>query len=332
MNKGFSRLFLRLIPGLIPGLIAGLILGVVMPSNQALAWGAKGHVLITAYAYDHLNKNQQETLNNYAELLLNQLDDLQQLQLFDTYSGTPLIAKLSFLPDRYKDMSLKNLFITFKAPLPKNLEIIQYQNTTHWHYIDYAYPTRPNCLLAPGMNLISAVKALEVAWENTPNTENYDRTRAVIILLFIHLIEDAHQPLHMFSHTTANCKQDAGGNLRTIMNKNHRRWRLHQWWDDAGGLFNRPMPWPQRIGLLDLTPNSGETDQAGHASQDVKLMNISNYLVLITEENSKLIPWIYSQSSSRPMSEKYRQQSQRIALAQMRIAGQWLQQWLNTHI
>jgi hypothetical protein len=318
MTKLFSKVIL--------GQILGVILGVFSLTNQALGWGAKGHVLITAYAYHHLNNQQREQLDHYAELLLNKLDDLQQLQLADMYLGMPVISKLSFLPDRYKDMSLKNLFIFFHTPLPKNFEKFQYSSTAKWHYIDFSYPNRPHCELAKRINLINALTLLEETWDTIPKNKDYDKTRALILLLIIHLFEDAHQPLHMYSHTTARCKQDAGGNLRILMNKNHRQWRLHQWWDDSAGFFNKTMPWPLRLGLLNLLTRSTESGQNNNP------VTMSAYLELMTEENGKLIPWIYSQPSSRPMSEKYRQQSQLIALSQMRLAGDRLTSWLEKNL
>lgn len=292
-----------------------IVLGTcLLSSSVAHAWSAKGHVLITEMTWQQLSNTQRARFAHYAEVLTDALPVLLQQQLEDAYPGAHPFAKLSPLPDRWRELTLGRLFASLHAPLPAVLAPYRDQTTQTWHFVDRPYPANANCPLPDEVNLLTSLPLLQQAWDTTSN----ETARALLLVMMTHLIEDAHQPLHMLSRTTRTCRQDAGGNKRLILVGRYRPIKLHQWWDSAGGYLS------QRL-AVDAAGNNLRTRFADSNSPD-----LTNNLDLSVwaQEADALAPFIYSTHSNRLMSRPYAMRSQTLACQRLTLASERLTAWL----
>lgn len=288
--------------------------GFMLLYGHAHAWSAKGHVLITEMSLQQLPKAQQQVLAHYAAVLTDALPVLLQQQLADAYAGASDFAKLSPLPDRWRDMTLGQLFASLAAPLPKALTSYRDQSTQGWHFIDRPYPANRQCQRETNVNVISALTLLQQAWHDTNN----ETARAVLLVLMTHLVEDAHQPLHMLSRTTPTCRQDAGGNKRFVLVGQSRPMKLHQWWDSAGGYLSHRIRFDEQA--VALRTRFGNT----YMTDEVNNLNPSQW----AEEAYALAPFIYTAASNRHLSRPYAAKSQAVACQRMALASNRLTAWL----
>lgn len=103
-----------------------------------------------------------------------------------------------------------------------------------WHYVDRPLdpaPKIPRSNGALGRQLPALIGTLA-------NPRANQRQRAYALPWLIHLVGDAHQPLHAASRYDAAGHSDEGGNLLTIEHPFHPRrssMSLHAYWDDLAG-------------------------------------------------------------------------------------------------
>ncbi|HVQ36366.1 MAG TPA: S1/P1 nuclease [Pyrinomonadaceae bacterium] len=107
-----------------------------------------------------------------------------------------------------------------------------------WHFIDEPFspdntPTKPPA--AP--NLGTQIPALRAVLSSNSSDE---RLKSYALVWLIHLVGDAHQPVHCSNRfTQASPKGDAGGNLVTICDPQCGA-RLHNFWDSLLGTSSNP--------------------------------------------------------------------------------------------
>lgn len=106
----------------------------------------------------------------------------------------------------------------------------------HWHYIDKPLGHPSNHGDSDG-ELDLQLERLSDTLRNGSNGSS-DRQRAYALPWLIHLVADAHQPLHTVSRYDAAGKGDRGGNRQMVTNPFHPRrasMSLHGYWDDLAG-------------------------------------------------------------------------------------------------
>lgn len=118
-----------------------------------------------------------------------------------------------------------------------------------WHYVNFeprdgsAEPYLP-----PGDQVISA---LEHNLETLRRKDAGDFLRALALRLVIHLVADAHQPMHCINRVEAgNPRGDLGGNTFALRWPADPAANLHILWDDSLGLYPQLAPgedWRRRI-------------------------------------------------------------------------------------
>ncbi len=104
----------------------------------------------------------------------------------------------------------------------------------HWHYIDRPLGHAPRRQESNG----ELDRRLDLLSNAVGNRKTGDQQRAYALPWLIHLVADAHQPLHTVSRYDAQGRGDEGGNLLTINTPFHRRlssMNLHAYWDDLAG-------------------------------------------------------------------------------------------------
>ena len=118
-----------------------------------------------------------------------------------------------------------------------------------WHFInlekagDTAEPALP-----PGDQILTAI---EHSLETLHRKDSGDFLRALALRLLIHLVADAHQPLHCINRKEPDSPRgDLGGNTFAVRWPAEPAANLHILWDDSLGLYPQLAPgedWRERI-------------------------------------------------------------------------------------
>jgi S1/P1 Nuclease len=87
------------------------------------------------------------------------------------------------------------------------------------------------------------------------------------LVWLIHLVGDAHHPLHATSRFTAADPGDNGGNAETVTPANAANESLHAFWD--GLLFDRLTP-DQAISMAAALPQADPADGASRRSRSTR--------------------------------------------------------------
>jgi hypothetical protein len=217
------------------------VLCAALSTSRAVAWNSPGHEIIALIAYEHLD---EATRAKAVELLRAHPrfhDHFESFMPRDISRGSVrdqdqwLFAFAATWPDRVRES---------KGAVNRQ-DVSQY-NRPLWHYIDQPvylndearqqleHNLSVNLRRDPpqdpddeNMNIVQAIKnsASIVRDANAPKEK-----RAVHLCWILHLVGDAHQPLHsceLFS-THRFRGGDHGGNLLEI----EHQWKLHGFWDD----------------------------------------------------------------------------------------------------
>lgn len=211
--------------------LKGFILSFFLGSVSILqAWDQQGHILISEIAEQSIQPKTREFLKG----LFFKSRGPRHL----SYRGAlPVWVKQSAFPDRWRRGSARDVFRQHGAKLPFQLQQEALRSTASWHYWDQPYyqdPKTTSCVLrqdrSPHWDRV--IPALKAAWVQ----DNLSlKTQKMVLLFLIHLIADAHQPLHAFSLVQSNCELDAGGNgfclKKSAMLEQKCTFNLHQYWD-----------------------------------------------------------------------------------------------------
>ena len=173
---------------------------------QTNAWWDAGHMLTAAVAYRTLNPAQITEANHL----------LTNLPGYTSFSSTFISA--SHWADDIK----------------RNHDAYAFNS---WHFIDFPFPNPASCSIntVDEQNLVTALEDMRM---NLQNSSLPGWTRAFALRFTIHMMGDAHQPLHTVSRcTTKHPKGDAGGNLFKLNSSEYTN--LHKLWDSMGGQYSK---------------------------------------------------------------------------------------------
>lgn len=105
-----------------------------------------------------------------------------------------------------------------------------------WHFVNLPSPAPELHPTLPATDHI--VTALEAQLVILRNRQAPERERALALRVVLHLVGDAHQPLHCINRTSAAAPSgDLGGNALKIVWPADPNASLHLLWDDALGLY-----------------------------------------------------------------------------------------------
>ncbi len=264
-------------------------------SGSALAWNATGHRIIAQIAYDQLTPNARK----------------QVLQL------TKVMAK--------SDGSSK--VFANSAAWADDLRIDGVNAFNHWHFIDTPYfadntvlPKNP----MPSDNIVWAIQQCLTVLQN-PNTNRFEK--AFFLRMLIHLVGDAHQPLHCINrYSRIFPNGDNGGNLFLLPPPDPSN--LHAYWDDGLGLFDAY----NASGSLTLGKLKSIAKNLEIAYPAVKFATRSRDLnpqVWVNESFYLAKTFVYQTPVNKPLTQVYLQQGQIMVQQQLVIAGYRLGQLLN---
>jgi hypothetical protein len=147
-----------------------------------------------------------------------------------------------------------------------------------------------------------------------------DKARALLLSFIVHLVADAHQPLHNMTRADSNCVHDSGGNAfcataRTAVQRCEEN--LHQLWDGALGLFDDlelVSDVAQRISLVQTNEN---------LAVDLDIQHWSN-------ESFAFGHLVYSASLNRNPDAAYVREGRAISAERLNLAAMRLGQILQS--
>lgn len=291
-------------------LIAAIFLGCAL-SLPVSAWSVDGHVVVTDLAVKQLSGEQARELERIARLLETQFDFDQRMINLRSFGEASDLAKIAAFPDRVRDELLGGLFARFGAQVPPSLQPFANQDTASWHYINVPYASEmfdaSQCQITADVNLRRILPLLVQAYDEAAD----DTSRALVLAFLVHLVADAHQPLHTLSRVDSDCRHDLGGNLFCADNLTAAgscRANLHALWDGAAGYFDR---FDQYSTLRDdflasdrFPPPSDKTD-------------IDDWI----DENMGHARFVYSLRENRPVDGSYLDDATRVSFARLSAAA-----------
>lgn len=294
----------------------------VVFSAPVAAWNAPIHMAIAEVALQQLTPRQARELNNISYDLVAEFDQERRLYLMRQFEGTSWLAQLSIVPDLDRDIMLDDLFQQYDLEVPEPLAIERARNTSHWHYINRAFSTEglvAQCEFNDGLNLVSVLPLLLDSYEAATS----DKARALMLAFIVHLVADAHQPLHNLTRefidptqSGSGCLHDAGGNDYCVSRRSgfqRCEVSLHQFWDGAARLFDDLEMVDEIANRISLA--SSDDDMAA----DLDPQNWS-------DESYSFGHFVYATTEDRAPDAGYVSESkaisaERLHLAAMRLSG-----------
>jgi hypothetical protein len=200
----------------------------------------------------------------------------------------------------------------------RNIGYDDTQQHRQWHYINLPFtPDHTPLPAATSPNLKTQISALRYALQ-TPSTSVDTQSYSLVWLL--HLVADAHQPLHAtsrFSHEYP--RGDQGGNA-VILCEHSCNQNLHEYWDRALGTTRKPRT------IVRMAAN--------YPAADLRRAAMTDEVIWLQESAEISQHQVYAApvgnaASSITLSKNYKSTAREIARTQASIAGARLASLLN---
>ena len=120
----------------------------------------------------------------------------------------------------------------------QNIGYADHNQHAYWHFKDIDFS--PDGSLQPAPNPIDIVTQLKVMIATLPAISGAtDDVRSYDLVWILHLVGDAHQPLHAVSRFTKPIPNgDAGGNAESVIPATGETIALHAYWDGIFGGYS----------------------------------------------------------------------------------------------
>ncbi|MCM8639545.1 S1/P1 nuclease [Accumulibacter sp.] len=206
-----------------------LLLGL---APTAAAWNAAGHRISAMIAWENLDQACQAAVTT---ILRGHPDfDRWLARSKDVDPGRTAFVEASTWPD---DIRRDQRFYTAgdEEPTPTLPGFPDMERRLDWHYVDRPIKEGAAVRKAPAGDIERQIERLARVIGN-PRASRAERAYALPWL--IHLVGDAHQPLHAASRYLPDGRSDQGGNTVRIVNPfntRHPETTLHRYWDDLPG-------------------------------------------------------------------------------------------------
>ena len=205
----------------------GLLL-TLAAAPAALAWNAGGHRIVAMIAWEAMDTQTRSA----AAALLRAHPDFARWQERGGDADSDLTAFLeaSTWPD---DIRRDTRFYTaeLETPTPTLPGFPDMERRLSWHYVDLPVGSKASKAGADG-ELDRQLAALSAT---VGSRQESIAARAYALPWLIHLVGDAHQPLHTASRARPDGRSDNGGNEQPIVNPfdpRHPSTNIHRYWDD----------------------------------------------------------------------------------------------------
>jgi hypothetical protein len=289
---------------LLGGWLAALVLAFAAPA--AWAWNAAGHRLAAVIAWEQLSLPVQAEAQRLLQFhpaageWRTKLGDDDKVLLF---------AEASTWPDELRRRSVD----------PASIGRADTATGGDWHYLNWPIGRPRGAALRGQLDRQIARLSLAVADHTRP-----DRERAEALAWLLHLVADAHQPLHVATRLNEGQAyepaDDAGGNGFAVFdpaNPRIQETNLHRFWDDLPG-----PPWLRGNRLKNIAAALA----ASHPAATIPLGDVDAWL---GESHQLAAAVVYPKSAPFTIDDAYRIRARKLADQRIAVAGVRLGIWLD---
>jgi hypothetical protein len=222
----------------VPLILALIVLASV--SSPARAWWDAGHMQIAYLAYKRLDAPVRENVdallklnNDYAKGTAGAPDD-KTAKLYAFVHAATWADDIKTKEYGYKRDSVDS------PTAGQNIGYADRNQHAYWHYKDINFSPDGTPLPASDpVDLVTQAK-LMIAALPAPSGAS-DDVRSYDLVWLLHLVGDAHQPLHAVGRFTKQIPNgDAGGNAELVIPATGETIALHAYWDREFGGYSPP--------------------------------------------------------------------------------------------
>lgn len=286
-----------------------------MFSPLSWGWNTYGHLLAADLALEKLPPAKQRAFDQLAFTLVRQMDAQKRLYLMRTFEDTSAFAHLSVLMDDWRGITVADLYDQYGESLPGSLQRYADTTTDNWHYINQPYQVDdavPVCDIIDEDNVASVLPNLLDAYRESDSEAN----KALTLAFILHMVQDAHNPVHTMTKVDTECESDLGGNRFCVAfhrGSSSCEENLHQAWDRALGFFDEY----EKVADAQNFLNYVEVDERAAAELDPQVW---------IEEGFEMARLVYSATEGQTLDPYYIDEGkiisyERIALAAARLTA-----------
>jgi len=310
-------------------MVAGAVAHLLVCSASASAWNSRSHMMIAAVAYTRLTPAVKTRVD---ELLRLNPDRDNWSALIPAGTSATRKKMMRFMiaatwADRIKSNPAYHLDGSHNGNRPpedpsasRNTGYDDFARHKYWHFEDRPF-TQDNTSLPPipTPNLRTQITAFrEVLASPQPDAlKSYD------LSWLLHLIGDAHQPLHCTTRVSAQQPEgDDGGNGVNLTGSSADN--LHSFWDGVLGGGQSPATALGSIANLPDPPTSAAND-----------LDVSHWLDACTaaaQQTAYQSPPIREGAGPFTLTQAYKRKARKLAEQQVALAGARLANILNEEL
>ncbi len=221
-------------------LIAAIILVFAFLPGPVRAWWDAGHMQIAYVAYKHLDAPVNEKID--ALLRLNK-DYVKWTAGAPNERAAKLYAFVhaATWADDIKTKEYGYARDDVHGPNAlQNIGYTDHNQHAYWHYKDISFsPDEISIPQAAPVDLVTQLKLMIAALPASSGAS--DDVRSYDLVWILHLVGDAHQPLHSVARFTRQIPNgDAGGNAELVIPATGETIALHAYWDRLFGGYSSP--------------------------------------------------------------------------------------------
>jgi S1/P1 Nuclease len=283
----------------------------------AAAWWDGGHMQIAALAYDRLDPAVRTKVDGLIKLNPDYSKWIDGVA--DADRGRFAFVHASTWADDIKD----DAGYTDSGDTPtshnaaRNIGYADKLRHKYWHYLDLPFSPDSTAVRPPDpVNALTQIKALTTALASKAS----DDVKSYDLVWLIHLVGDAHQPLHATSRFTAVDPGDNGGNAEKVTLTNATTENLHAFWD---GLLGDRLTPAQAVSMATSLP-SADPVRAARANPQVWFDESE-----AAAEAFAYAPPIGNGDGPYNLTDDYQQKATEVAHVQAAVAGARLAGLLN---
>lgn len=258
-------------------LVGALVPPLALAGRSAFGWNATGHELVALIAWDHLSRPQREAftraLGAHPRYQKDLLQGLQPGENPDEHA----FRDAATWPDVVKGRT---------HPLERT------EDHKNWHYVDYPFdedgkagPLPPEAWDGRSTPT-DLLQAMQMVTAQLRDPATPPPRVAIALCWVLHLVGDAHQPLHDVSLFSKDYPTgDQGGNLIHIRADTFPDFNLHGYWDGLEGRSLDPTSLRRNADRIEkehpydaATAELAETDPKAWAQESFDLAKHDAYL------------------------------------------------------
>ena len=216
-----------------------LLVGLALCGQPAQAWNAAGHRLSAVIAWSEMSPRTREKVEALLADHPAHGDWQQRLdrgkrpsQIESAVDARALFAEASTWAD---DIRRDERFSDQPAEAGADGENLRHRD---WHYLNWLIDDGARAGSAPVHRGGQLDSALTHEWRRLADPSLPSPMRAQALVWLVHLLADAHQPLHVACWREADGSIDVGGLAFKVVDDANPRFAetsLHSWWDDLPG-------------------------------------------------------------------------------------------------